>query len=451
MMPDGLQVGIAAWMGGRRGTDDFVVWPAMPVPASLNGIEAVASMSDLARAAEFAYLVNFVPRKGHYAEPFGPDGSLWEIHRNLLQRMSFAARTWTDEEEAERNAASARLYEQGPDGPRMTRAYQRYEECRAAYKDLQTSRADPDELAKAFAEWVVNGKVEIEVAIDTLARLAQRSSLPLADEQKARLDPTLLAASADGSYAVTEFAPLTAVRSETWLSVEVTFNDLEQAIGVGPREKWAAWRANRAGAEGTVRFRFAALDLRRSWFSQTIYAADDWRIDGEPISIGDGINGRLPAVVSSVYMAIVDEIKSIPRPKPEPGRSPPMVVPPHKPDILFVEGRGSSVIDSRPRLRFPRPSAVSTVLRTGVVPTRPIEPHLASNAVLLRPNRLGEVIRPQRNVLLADRLTLAGSIASGSTVSLTPAPADQAFVVGFGCTVLPSAPRPNPGYQWPHN
>ena len=50
-MQDGLHVGLAAWVGKQRVEDDFVVWPALPLPAELDGIEKVATMVDLARCS----------------------------------------------------------------------------------------------------------------------------------------------------------------------------------------------------------------------------------------------------------------------------------------------------------------------------------------------------------------------------------------------------------------
>jgi hypothetical protein len=323
--------------------------------------------------------------------------------------------------------------------------YKRYEECRVAYNDLLESGAEAAELTRALAEWAVNGKAEVEAALATLARLARRSTLPLADEQQALLDPAFLASTVDGSYAATEFAPLSAIRPATWLAAEVTFDDLERAIGGGPREKWTVWRAGRTG---TLRFRFAALDLRRSWFSQAIYEADDWRLVGEPVSAGDGIGGRLPAYVSSVYLAIVDEVRANPKPKID-TQTPPIFIPPHLPDRRLVTTR----LTAGPALAVARPLAVSARPRLGVSGTgsadRPAPPVVSRpNLAALRVNRLGVVSRPTRFVV-AERLALADVLARpGGT---TTRPADAAFVVGFGCTTLPPSPRPNPGYQWPSN
>jgi hypothetical protein len=451
-MHDGLHVGLAAWVGEQRVEDDFVVWPALPLPAELDGIEKVATMADLARSAEFAQLVNFVPRNGTYATPFDAAERLWVVHRELLQQMAFAVRTWTASENAEWNAAVGRLYETGgPEGPRMTREYRRYEECRVAYSDLQASGAKPEELTQAFAEWVVNGKLEIELALATVNRLARRSTAPQAAEQQTLLDPAFLASTSDGTYAATEFAPLSATRPETWLATKVTFDNLERAIGSrGPREKWSAWRSTRSG---TVGFRFVALDLRRSWFSHGIYEADDWRLSGEPVSSGDGIHGQLPAYVSSVYLVIVDEVRVDPRPKIDP-HSPPIFVPPHLPSQRRFGGQPAEPrLLAAPALTAARSFITSPHPRQGVVlagTSVPPDSRAILTSPVYRPNLLVAANQPVR-VVLAERLALAEMIATQGGSTVAPRPAVAAFVVGFGCTTLPASPNPNPSYQWNSN
>ena len=443
-MQDGLHVGLAAWVGKQRVEDDFVVWPALPLPAELDGIEKVATMVDLARVAEFAQLVNFVPRNGTYATPFNAAQRLWVVHRDLLQRMAFAMRTWTAAENTEWNRAVSRLYETGGgESPRMTREYRRYEECRVAYTDLLASGATPEELTQAYAEWAVNGKVEIEAALATVSRLAQRSTAPQAAEQQTLLDPAFLPSTSDGSYAATEFAPLSATRPKTWLAAKVTFNDLELAIGSrGPKEKWSAWRNTRSG---TVGFRFVALDLRRSWFSQGIYEADDWRLSGEPVSFGDGIHGQLPAYVSSVYLVIVDEVRVDPRPKINP-ESPPIFIPPHLPNKLKLKTMRLQDADHKFITRSARTLFTSPQPRRGVVlPSTSVLPE----PILPPPGRQNWLVPslPVR-VVLAERLALAEAIVTQAERTELPRPVVASFVVGFGCTTLPKSPNPNPSYQW---
>ena len=84
MMQDGLHIRLAAWINAQRNTGSFAVYPSSPIPAALADLESARDASDIAKAAEFSRLVNFLPRQGEVADAFSPSAVLWEVHRNIL-------------------------------------------------------------------------------------------------------------------------------------------------------------------------------------------------------------------------------------------------------------------------------------------------------------------------------------------------------------------------------
>jgi hypothetical protein len=424
MVADGLHVGLAAWIGAQRAGDTFTTWPALPFGTRLLDVEAVQSMSDLTRAAELARMMNFTPRRGAYAEPFAGT-PLWDVHRTVLSRMDFAVRPWSAEEDTQWSAARSVLYETGPGGrPQPSAAWQLYDELRIAYTALQEAGAPEVELTAAFADWVAIGsKQRIEVALATILRLAQRSSLPQAVQEQLALAPERLLATADGSYAPTSFAPLSALRLSSWLAAQTTLDELEQAIGkAAPRDRWTAWRAVRTGS---VRFRYAALEVNRPWFTSTLYRADDWRLPaGATVSGGDGTTGDLPAVVSVVYLARVDDVLTDPKP-PQP-----------RPLPLPIGGLG--------RLPMPRAGVVNRPVAAtpSARPPIPLAPATRAVGFTGRPLRLTDV---NLRLAVARHWLARRDNVPGPSVPTTN---DEIYVVGFGCTALPAAPRPSAAYQW---
>jgi hypothetical protein len=447
MMPDGLHVGLAAWIDAQHSANGFTTWPALPIGTQLVNVEAVQTMSDLSRAAEFARMVNFTPRKGQYAEPFAGDPLLWETHRDLLGRMIFAVRTWSAQEDRDLAAARAILYQEGPHGfPVMTAAYQLYDELRIAYRELTEAGADAADVTAALAAWDTAGRrLEIEAALATITRLGRRSSLPQAETERLSLTPELLPATADGAYAATSFAPMSAVRDASWLNAEATLDELEQALGdAEPRAKWTAWRAARTGS---VQFRYAVLEIHRPWFTRALYEADDWRLpDDGSASRGDGITGELPAYVRSVYLVQVSELKTDAKPTPPP---PPIRYPVLRPPFQRPF----------PGSATPRPGVMVAPAAAPPAPAPVVTPSLALTTrapVLVARNVPFGRLQQVTIVDVTARLSIAQDLIAQRTATGVPVEQNvttpvEAIVVGFGCVPLPASPTPNPVYQWNHS
>lgn len=446
MMQDGLHIGLAAWINQLRNTGSFAAYPALPIETALVDLATIQSVQDLARAAEFARLVNFVPRQGQVAAPFGDAGLLWRVHRDLLGQMDFATAPWTATELAEYRAARDILYTTDAAGlPGPSPRHLLYVELRNAYQDLVNSGGQPEEIAQALADWLVLGhKQAIEDAFEVIARLSRRSSRTRAQAEHLALneDPpgVGLRQHDDLPFAPTYFAPLSAIARHTWMEARVSFADLEQAVGTtAPESGW--WRAFRANRAGEVHFDYAALTCIRPWFSPALYGADDWKFaNGAAASAGNGTDGPLPAYVDTVYLASVRNVTIAPKP------SRPQIDPHVLPRAVILDPH-PAVLAKLPR---PTKAIVSPALQTATLPA----PRLLATAVVpahFTASRLGNLERVSK--FKRDQRLLVAQASLNQIAWIppdTPAtpPPTATYVVGFGCEKLPFAPNPNPHYQW---
>ncbi len=471
-MQRGLHVGLGAWVHAQGADEGFPAIPANPVVVELPSSGLPDSPDDLQRSGEFARLVSFVPRRGEPARPFESTAPLWEVHRDVLGRMKFATRPWSDADQGEYEAARRVLYDEH-EGAAATQsaAFVLYQEFRRAYDELVAAGAPASEISSAEVAWQLEGhKSEIDAALSLVTRLGRRRSLSHAERERHELADDRLLSSMSGSYALTEYAPISAGSTETWLEATATIEDLDLAVGtIGGGEAWSSWRANRSG---DVRFRFSTIEVHRPWLSLDLYDADDWRLDEEVVSTGDGSSGTMPAVVDRVHLAQVLDVRVAGTSPPR--RSAPSTSRPVRPLSSATVARPVATGSVRPLLaaarpgvttKAPQPRVASVVgarsLRTTTVtPGRVIAPPSSrgvarqGGAVFALPasRRLAAFGTVQRfglsNVDL--RLAVARSLVARDA-STMPGPSTTEtpiHVVGFGCRPIPTAPAPNPAYQW---
>ncbi len=459
MMQDGLHIGLAAWINAQRNTGGFAVFPAMPIVTTPINLEAAQNPNDIARAAEFARLVNFVPRQGQVADTFSTSTVLWNLHLETLGHMDFATAAWTQAEKAQFEAARSVLYSNDAAGlPLPSDRHLLYLEMKNAYEDLQNTGGSADELTLAMANWITLGyKQIVEDALETTIRLGVRSNLTRTENERISLQRTLDTSGIQPPIAPTYFAPISATAPETWMEAKVSFDNLDQAVGSGPESaRWKAYRANRFGE---VSFKYAVLNCLRPWFTPALYSADDWRLrEGDPnVSQGNGMEGRLPAYVSSVYLVKVLNVTIQP--------------PPARPTIPIVL---ATTVAMRPVLQVatapkdvgaysPKKGEVSKAMREPlagarvemeerVAVRRPMNVlHTAETVPFLTARNLGQV-----QMVTAANLNQRYLVAQEYLVDRNrprPAPSEpppelQIYVAGFGCEKIPFSPNPNPNYQW---
>lgn len=468
MMQDGLHIGLGAWIHEQGNSASFAAYPSQPAAIDLVELEAIQDVHDLAKAAEFARLVNFIPRQGQIADIFGSNSVLWDVHRNILGQMDFANQPWTSAEQAEYEAARNMLYVVDNSGlPSPSQQYLLYQEMRNAYEDLVSSGGTAQEIAQAMTDWVVLGhKQDVEDAFEVITRLSNRSSRTQAEGERLLLseDPPGLGLRFHGdlAFAPTYFAPISALSRETWMEAKVSFADLNGAVGDNPvANRWRAYRANR---QGEVTFSYVVLSCLRPWYSPGLYQADDWKLSPEDskVSQGNGSEGLLPAYVDTVYLAAVNSVTHKQPPantgtvRPRPRLLSTTLAP-----IAFVNVGGSkSLANLAPRsgvVKGTGGSATLSSMRTGTsvaVGDRPL------SSVSSLPTSVGSshfvslrrgTVRRVTAVDLNRRYLVAQAYLGGTTVSTAPSPdgtPTQIYVVGFGCEKIPFAPNPNVNYQW---
>ncbi|MFF3691458.1 hypothetical protein [Streptomyces sp. NPDC002187] len=472
MTPDGLYLAIAAWIDKKRAYPGFLSVPRGPLPVTPVELETIVTgvrtSTDLARAAEFSLMANFVPRKGHAAQPFGPTDPLWLVHRETLSDMEFATQSLTAEEAGDLDRARGVLYTTDAQGrPTLSEAFLAYQEMGRVAELLEDEGAEPEAVQAAYADWLVLGhKSEVEAALGALNRLAGRSSRADATRELRDLQDEALSRSADTTFAPTYFAPLSAAQETTWAHVRISYAELRAAVPSGADTSTRPFLTSTA--DGHVEFLYAVLEIMRPWFSARLYQADDWRLAGDQvISTGSGVEGRTPAYPQSVYLARVTAVST-----------------PITPAAPAVGGTGPSPVPDAanatpaPRVVFggpgPRPPVVlgprgpagpAFTARAGVVNGGVLRPTVASSwrttgpgapprRVLGRPDWVlsapGLPVRSDWQARL-ERLRLAlrtGEQTPPASLPNETPPASAALVIGFGCAVLPSCPHPNPAYLW---
>ncbi len=482
MMQDGLHIGLAAWINQQRGASNFVVYPASPIAQTLVELEGIQNVNQSAQAAEFARLVNFIPRQGQVADTFNDVAVLWRIHRDLLTRMDHATEPWTRAERATYEAARDVLFTADTSGrllPSIKRV--QFDEYRIAYQDLQRSfqnmqiagtssaqelQAMADDVARALAEWLVAGfKNEVEAALQVINTLGSRSSLTQALNEASLLsqDPPGIGLRFHGDmeFAGTYFAPISAIARETWMQAKVSFIDLDMAVGNSPgSSQWKAYLANRMGE---VTFDYVVLNLIRPWYTPALYQRDDWRLRpvGTVVSSGNGSDGMMPAYVEALYLAAVKNVTNAPsppifRPFPQPvviGRTPGIFEPQpglvtRKPLSVMATTLGERnltelrTVAVRPRLPDVDVAVQHEEARFRTVSNVGIRTFVATNAGQV--GRLTRVDMYNRHAVL--QAYLAG-VAWKPPTQPDPAP-PQIYVVGFGCEKILLAPNPNVNYRW---
>lgn len=461
MMQSGLHVGLAAWINEQQNRDGFAVYPTVPTPTSLVDLGVIRDARDLAKAAEFARLVNFVPRQGQIADVFSSSEILWQLHREILHRMDHATSPWSNAEQQEYRAARDLLYMIDSSGMLTPSAkYLLFEEMRNAYHDLQTTGGSAEDLAQALAKWALAGhKQEVENALETISRLMSRSTRNQAEDERLSLDDVRLVRHADLAFAPTYFAPISAISQDSWLAVSISFAEIERAVGSDPAS--SLWRAFAVNRSGTVSFEYIVLNCLRPWFTSSLYQADDWRTqsDVDVVSQGNGRDGQLPAYVDTVYLVCVKDVTIQPTTPVWPVVSFPVAhVVNAGPLLAAIEPKSLVNAESVPGVMRGRLSN-EALPRTGVVAASAEMPIKREQTILRLPEvedsrqlKMSGAYQKITTAKLNDRFVLANTLLTSNDPPMVTSPpqsnAPQIYVAGFGCKKIPLAPNPNPNYQW---
>lgn len=462
-MQTGLHLALAAWIKSQRQTDDFFVGDTLPRQIDLVHPAQSETGSDFVKLMEFAEMIDFIPRKGTFAQ-YGSE-SLWQTHLELLNSMDFAQYPWDKDDHIVFAAAESLLYDKNSSGNIIGYSLikQQYDEFASLYYDLVRDNADHTVLLNAQANWISLGnKIVVEDALMTIDRLLQLSSMPMAASERSQLDSSVggapgLASQQEFTYARSSFSPLSALESTTWTQAEVEFKELDRMMNGSTY--YPAWKTFKAGRSGRISFDFVALECKRSWFTPAIYAADDWRLsdENEVVADGQGTQGQLPAYVNSVYLVRIRKVafKSVPKVKSTP-RSPFSAVR-QRAFIPLLKARATAPSKSLSVTRQIGPFRISasTQKKPPLVASRlSSNPTLAvrTGFILLNPRTQIRKLTPvdiKLRLDLASQLLLFRS-SGGKKPPPKPSQASpvNTYVVGFGCKQLPNSPNTNPNYDW---
>jgi hypothetical protein len=466
MEPLGVHIGIAAWIDRSRAYDGFAVAPPLPVPFTPKALLPLIESADEHRQAELARMANFLPRKGGVAEPFGPGAPLWTIVAALIDRMKFARRALTNLETDALEAARKVLYvDGGVSGLQPSPAFNAYLEMRSVVQALQVAGAPTEVQSQALADWLVLGfKNQVEHALAEVVRLGARSSVMDALSCRMQLDETMLLSAGDLSYAPTSFHPLSSADTATWTVAEVSLAELSSC---GTHVFPTAVPTLGSTSATVCQFAYATIDTLRPWPFSALLERDDWQLaGGESVSTGDGVTGTIPAYVQTLYAASVLGISATTPPPPRLQVESFRLPSPPSPAWLARAPSGAL-----PRGRLALSETVPARRPTEAAPARDEGAVMGSPGPEPRETpRFGGLARIPLDPALLRRFQaplgrsewlrrLATAREAGAVVGTAgpepsppePAPVDiasGAAVVGFGCSTVPPAPRPNPQYQW---
>ena len=142
------------------GADTFLCFPVLaPLTMTADALAAVASprtATDVAAAADFARMVNFVPRDTVATIDGGR--TLWEIYGDVLSQAQVGAGVDDAGAKQRYDTAVAALYQDGADGLRQeTEAYRSYRQYRdgwiAAQEDYRSKRLTAQTSDDAAVQW----------------------------------------------------------------------------------------------------------------------------------------------------------------------------------------------------------------------------------------------------------------------------------------------------------
>ncbi len=451
-MQQGLHMGLGCWISTRGAGASRPLLPALPIALRLPSAVEEVSADDLARRRDLSLHANRAFGAGCLWDAGPAQPRLWERHEDVLRRMVPAVSALPPAERQRLADANALLYDLHL---QPTLAYRLYLEHRQNHRDLTDAGAAPDVITQALLAWRVQGfKEVIENALAVQNLLTRTSSVVTANQDVLRMENERLTSGADVVTMPTFYSPVSAADPSLWLEADLDLDALESTVTEPElRPSWDQFRARKIGS---VRFRFAVIELQRPWFTPSIYAARDWRLpaeDPQPVADGLGRTGLLSAYVSHLYLAQVLDVRvnTPPSPVPTPSLPGPILRPPRsRPDLL----------PRKPPLQALQMAAIEPVATRGL--TRSLTAAQASGpsaaAALAGPSRMS-ILPDARLSLLASpliqarldfaaiRLTRPGASAP-PPASSTQAPLEPIYLVGLGRTALPPCPDPDPRFQW---
>lgn len=316
------------------GEDTFLSFPVLaPLTLTTDALAAVASpqsASDLAAAADFARMVNFIPRDTVATIDSG--GTLWEVYGEVLSRAEVGVGVDDPTAEQRYKAAASVLYQDTGDSLRQeTEIYRSYRQYRDAWisavedfrvKQLtgQTS-SDPAvqvqwaqqepvlraNIAAVEAEWGTLGhRAEVEAALTIVESANSANPLVRWHDWRACFNPDIdmLTDAAGGRFAPTGYSPVNIKEATAWSRFELTGSEVATLVAEAPEELRNALQDD-PDPITQVAFDYRSVALTRPWFSPAALTSRIWRLQDGDAALSDGATppeGRCPAYVAALVL-----------------------------------------------------------------------------------------------------------------------------------------------------
>ncbi len=315
------------------GADTFLCFPVLaPLTMTADALAAVASprtATDVAAAADFARMVNFVPRDTVATIDGGR--TLWEIYGDVLSQAQVGAGVDDAGAKQRYDTAVAALYQDGADGLRQeTEAYRSYRQYRdgwiAAQEDYRSKRLTAQTSDDAAVQWqwteqepvlrehitaaesdwrTLGHRDEIEAALAIVELVSSANPLVRWHDWRAAFNPDidLLTDTAGGRFAPTGYSPVNLKDSTSWSRFELSSPEVQALVSEAPEELQRALHDD-PDPVTKVAFDYRSVALTRPWFSEAALTSRIWRLaDGDALSDGgDPPTGTCPAYVAALVL-----------------------------------------------------------------------------------------------------------------------------------------------------
>ena len=269
-----------------------------------DALAAVASprtATDVAAAADFARMVNFVPRDTVATIDGGR--TLWEIYGDVLSQAQVGAGVDDAGAKQRYDTAVAALYQDGADGLRQeTEAYRSYRQYRdgwiAAQEDYRSKRLTAQTSDDAAVQWqwteqepvlrehitaaesdwrTLGHRDEIEAALAIVELVSSANPLVRWHDWRAAFNPDidLLTDTAGGRFAPTGYSPVNLKDSTSWSRFELSSPEVQALVSEAPEELQRALHDD-PDPVTKVAFDYRSVALTRPWFSEAALTSRIW-------------------------------------------------------------------------------------------------------------------------------------------------------------------------------
>lgn len=324
-----------------------IVSPIGFQPETLSAVLAPETPADYMAAADFAQIVNFVPRD-IVATPDG-ETFLWNIYADVLARAEHAT-GFDNQDDAKVAAARALLYTSDADGTRHeSPAYLEYRKYRDAWivarenynSQLSTAQAltDPilqqqwhDELEPQLravidqtkADWEALGhRAEIEAALAQITSSAANDPGSQWSDWQAAFNPDIDLVTAGATrFAPTGFSPTDITGDSNWLTATLTEEEIGMLVAAAP----PGTQVSDASDVAQLDFEYRSVSVTRAWFDSGVLTSRIWRNVAGQEMLSDGGSppmGSLPAYVTA--LVLVRNVRVTPKEAAQPATTGPLI------------------------------------------------------------------------------------------------------------------------------